>query len=65
MARGKIDLLQGKYEDIPQNIRTIIETFDDNKDGYKECARLVDECKKEGYHLDYGLDADVYDLWKE
>ena len=62
--REKIDLLQTP-EDIPEHIKNILASFDDYKNPYTECERLVSQCAVEGYHLDYGLSGIVYDLWVE
>ena len=58
----KKDLLQNP-ELIPTHIKAILDSFDEEKNPYVECARIVDLCKTEGYHLDYGLSGYVYDLW--
>ena len=58
------DLLQTP-DLIPEKILEILSTFDeDDGDAYEECEKLVDACKKEGYHLDYDLSGTIFDLYK-
>ena len=47
------------YEALPQNIKDIVDSWDDNKDLYKECARIVEELECEGWTADYGLCGEI------
>lgn len=44
------------YDKLPLEVQTILDTFDEDKDAYKECQRIVDELKPLGFEADYGLD---------
>lgn len=58
------EYLEENYEELPQNIKDILCSFDESKDGYIECARIVTELEKIGYTMSYGLDAEPYNLRK-
>lgn len=45
-----------EYDDLPLKIKKIVDTFDENKDAYKEADRIIRELKRNGYTADYGLD---------
>jgi len=47
---------------VPEEILTIIESFDEDKDRYKECARVLEALELKGWTFEYGLDAEPYDL---
>lgn len=49
---------------IPENVQEILDTFDDDKNGYLELKRILDELEPLGYTFDYGLDAVPYELRK-
>lgn len=52
------------YDELPTNIKLIVNTFDDSVDGYKECERIIQELEAKGYTADYGLDAVLFDFRK-
>lgn len=47
---------------IPNNVQSVLETFDDNADSYHELERILNEIKPMGYTFDYYLDAEPYGL---
>lgn len=50
---------------IPQNISSILETFNEETDNtYTELARLCGEIEKQGYSFESGLDAVPFNLHK-
>ncbi len=49
---------------IPDNVSEILDTFNEEADSYKECARLLSAVESIGYTFDYGLDGQPYDLTK-
>ena len=51
-----------KHETLPQHIKDIVYSWDDNKDLYQECGRIKLELEQNGYTCDYGLDGQVYDI---
>jgi hypothetical protein len=50
------------YENLPQRIKDIVDSWDDNKNLYQECSRIERELEQEGYTCDYGLCGEVYDV---
>ena len=58
-----IDLLED-FENLPIEVQQILTKFFEEDNTYDTCARLVDELNEVGYTIDYGLDADPYDLRK-
>ena len=51
-----------EYDTLPQHIKDIVDSWDDNKDLYQECSRIKCELEINGYTCDYGLDGQVYDI---
>jgi hypothetical protein len=47
---------------IPNNVMSILETFEDNT--YDECDRIQNELEHIGYTFDYYLDAEPFNLRK-
>ena len=52
------------YTDAPENVKSILNSFDFDSDPYKECDRLLNELEPLGYSFDYGLDGEPYNLYK-
>ena len=57
-------MTEQEYELLPTNVKSIVDSWDDNKDLYKECARIKTELETIGWTCDYGLDGMVYDVVK-
>ena len=53
-----------EYEELPQPIKNIVDSWDDSKELYSECVRIQKELEKKGWTCDYGLDGMVYDVEK-
>lgn len=51
-----------EYDNAPQEIKDILDTFNEDKDTYKECNRIIKELEKKGYTADYYLDGILFDL---
>jgi hypothetical protein len=47
---------------IPDNVISVINTFEDNT--YEECERIKNELEQIGYTYEYGLDAEPFNLRK-
>ena len=58
-----MDLLEN-LELVPKQVREIIERFDDNKELYKECERILKLLELFGYVFDYDLSGTPFDLKK-
>lgn len=59
----EVDLL-ANYELLPVRVQNILFSFDENKDSYQECERLLKELEPLGYTFEYYLDGVPYDLRK-
>jgi hypothetical protein len=57
-------MTEQEYEYLPNEIKVIVDSWDDNKDLYKECTRIKAELEIVGWTCDYGLDGMVYDVMK-
>ena len=51
-----------EYDNLPEKIKNIIDTWDDNLNLYSECNRIQKELETKGWTCDYGLDGMVYDV---
>lgn len=50
------------YEELPPHVLAIIDSYDEEKELYKECARVQKEFQAVGYTCDYGLCGEPYHL---
>jgi len=50
------------YDTLPQNIKDIVDSWDENKDTYKECARIIEDLKVVGWTAEYGLDGEIHSV---
>lgn len=53
-----------EYELLPEYIKNITDSWNDDKNIYEECARIKNELKAIGWTCEYGLDGMVYDVQK-
>ena len=51
-----------EYDNFPQEIKDIVNSWDDNKSLYEECARIKLELESIGWTCDYDLSGEVYDV---
>jgi hypothetical protein len=49
---------------LPQEVRDIIEKYEEMDTCYEMCQKLIEELEPHGYTCDYGLDAIPYELKK-
>jgi hypothetical protein len=49
-----------EYDNFPQEVKAIVDTYDDNENLYEECHRIQKELEHIGWTCDYGLDGEVY-----
>lgn len=49
---------------IPPNVQTILDTFNEDEDKYKECSKIEKELNAIGYGYEWGLDGEPYNLHK-
>lgn len=52
------------YDNLPIEIKDILNTFDDGQDHYKECERIIEAMVAKGYSADYGLDGILHSFTK-
>jgi len=57
----QIDLFEN-YEALPDNVKLLIDNFNNNEQTYENCGLLVAELEKIGFTCDYGLDCVPIDL---
>ena len=51
-----------EYEALPQEVKTILSSFDDNEDLYKECVKIETKLTGIGYQCNYDLSGTIYDV---
>lgn len=51
-----------EYDNLPQEVKAILDTYNEHKDAYKECERIIEELNKIGYTADYYLDGVLFDV---
>ena len=51
-------------EVLPENVKAIIDKFNQSENDYNECQNLVSELESVGYTCDFGLDAVPFNLRK-
>lgn len=52
-----------QYDDVPQEVRTILDTFNEDADAYRECERITKELNLIGWHTDYDLSGTFTGFW--
>jgi hypothetical protein len=57
--------MEEEYDNLPQEVKDILDSFDIDKDAYKECDRIIDELNEIGWTADYGLSGEIYDVMKK
>lgn len=50
------------YDELPQDVKDILMTFNEDKDAYQECERISKELLKIGYVCDYDLSGSIYHI---
>lgn len=62
-AESQIDLLE-YHDKLPASVQLILVKFSDQDNDYESCSKLVDDLNQVGFTIDYGLDAEPYNLRK-
>lgn len=52
------------YENLPENVKTIIDKYNDADNDYQNCNNLIEELEAVGYTCEYSLDAVPHNLKK-
>lgn len=50
------------YDVLPEKVKDVLATYDDNQDLYKEAERLVGELNLIGWTADYDLSGELFDV---
>lgn len=50
------------YDELPENVKDILQSKDEDEDGYKEMSRIEDELKTVGWYMDWFLDEEITEL---
>ena len=53
------------YEQLPKEVRYIINSFDDSKDTYKEMDRISEELEGQDWYMDYDLAGEITELYQK
>ena len=51
-----------EYDKLPENVKDIINSFDEDLDSYIECERIVSELNLIGYTAKYYLDGVLFNI---
>lgn len=51
-----------EYDKLPDIVKKIIDTWDENKELYSECMRIDDELKQIGWTCDFDLSGEIFDV---
>lgn len=51
-----------EYEEMPEEVKDIVDSFDEDKNTYGECLRIKFELQSIGWTCDHGLSGEVYDV---
>lgn len=51
-----------EYDNLPEEIKTIVDSYDEDGDLYAECSRIQEELEQIGWTCDYYLDGIIYDV---
>lgn len=52
------------YDNLPEDVKEIVDSYTDEGCKYKECRRIIDELEKIGWTGDFGLDGEIYEVKK-
>ena len=50
------------YEELPQDVKAIIDSYNESEDNYTELSRMQQELKAIGWFMDYYLNAEITEL---
>ena len=51
-----------EYDNLPDNVKDIINSFDEDLDSYVECERIISELNLIGYTAEYYLDGVLFNI---
>jgi len=54
-----------EYDNLPERVKAIVETYDDNENLYEECHRIKIELEHIGWTCDYDLSGEIFDVRKK
>ncbi len=50
------------YDNLPDNIKAILDSWDDNKELYSECERIQAELECSNWTCDYDLSGQIFNV---
>ena len=53
-----------EYDNLPKHIKRILDTFDEDKDPFRECERIKNLLELIGWTCDYDLSGCISDVQK-
>lgn len=54
--------MSNEYDNLPEEIKSILDSFDDDKDIYAECMRIEAELNNVGWSFDYDLGGNCFNI---
>ncbi len=57
--------MEEEYDNLPQEVKDILDSFDMNIDAYQACDEVIDKLDDIGWTADYGLSGEIYDVKKK
>lgn len=51
-----------EYEVLPDVVKDIVSTYDEDEDPYKECERITSQLFAIGWQCDYDLSGVIFDI---
>ena len=51
-----------EYDQLPEKIKSILNSFDDNKESYSECEKIRSKLNLVGWDCDYDLSGTIFDV---
>lgn len=51
-----------EYDNFPQEVKAIVDTYNDNENLYEECSRIKTELEQIGWTCDYDLSGEVFNV---
>ena len=58
-------MTEKEYDNLPEKVKAIVDSYDDNEDLYEECYRIQVELGEIGWTCDYDLSGEVFDVRKK
>jgi hypothetical protein len=63
-SQKQLNIMEEEYDTLPQHIKDILDTYDENTELYSECRRMVAELEAIGWTAEFDLSGSLYDIKK-